>query len=310
MRHRIQSALLALALIAPLSGVDAAAQVTRGRGETTIPPEEPPPASSSTVERTPQQEGKRGDIIRRVQSDEADFSGSGRAIAIGQPLRSELDRSDERAEDGTYYEEWTYRGTPGTRITISMGSSAFDTFLGWGRMFDGEFYTLAADDDGGEENDSRLTVWIRDDQPYVIRANSFERETGRYTLFVEEAAPRTDPGTPRGDIAPGQSRQGSLGDGDALMPRGTYYEVWRYSGRAGQRIRVTVSSDDFDTRLAWARMDGAEAMAIAADDDGGEGSNSELTTEVDADGEYAIIVGAVAPGQTGAYTLRVEPASR
>jgi hypothetical protein len=302
MRNRTRFALLAFA-VSPLASGGLAAQVRPGV-EVTVPPEEPPPVSSSTVERVPSQGGKRGDIIRRVQADEEDTGG--RMISVGEPTRSELDRADERADDGTYYEEWTYRGRPGTRISISMSSGAFDTFVGWGRMLDGEFYTLAADDDGGEENDSRLTVWIRDGEEYVIRANSYERATGRYTLFVEEAPARPDPGTPRGEIRPGQSRQGSLGDGDAVMPRGTYYEVWTYRGTPGQRIRITLSSDDIDTRVAWARVEGAEAMAVSADDDGGEGSNSELTTEVGADGTYAVLVSAVAPGQTGAYTLRVE----
>ena len=299
MRHRTGIALLALAAV-PWIVSESAAQ---------RPPAEAPPLTAERV--PPEEPGKRNDIIRRVQGQEAEFSGTGRAVTLGQPLRSELDRTDSRADDDTYYEEWTFRGRPGTRVSITMGSSAFDTYLVWGRMSDGEFTGFATDDDGGEGTDSHLNVWIRDDVEYVIRANTYERRaTGRYTLFVQQAPARPDPGAPRGDIQPGVTRRGSLGDGDALMPNRSYYELWRFTGRPGQRVRISVASDDFDTRLVWARMVGAEALGMSADDDGGEGTNSELTVEVDADGEYAVMVSAMSAGQTGAYTLRVEPATR
>lgn len=309
MRHRTRIALLALSAIPLLAGTSFAQRTPPpARPGEVVPPEEPP--RSSTVERSPEQSGKRGEIMRRVQGSD-DFTGTGRAITLGQPLRSELDRSDERASDESYYEEWTFRGRPGTRVSITMGSSAFDTYLVWGRMSDGEFMGLATDDDGGEGTDSRLDVWVRDDQEYTIRANTYTRRAlGRYTLFAEEAPARPDPGAPQGDVQPGQTRRGSLGDGDALAAGGSYYELWTFRGRPGQRVRISAASDDFDTRLVWARMAGREALGVTADDDGGEGSNSELTVEVGADGEYGVIVNAMRPGQTGAYTLRVEPATR
>lgn len=323
MRNRTRLAVLAFAVSAcgGLLHGTAAAQQQPDRVRP-VPPEEPPPATVA-----PREGAKREEIESRVRQEAAvnpeDFTGQGVArgrderpidregdVRLGQSVRSELDRTDERADDGSYYEEWFHRGQPGTRVSVSMSSGAFDTFLVWGRVIDGEFKAIAADDDGGEENDSRLTAWIRDDGEYAIRANSYGRATGRYTLLVEEAPARPDPGTPKGDIAPGQSQRSTLGDGDAVLPRGNYYEVWTYRGRAGQRITLSAASDDFDTRLAWAQMVGGEAVALLEDDDGGEGSNSELTVEVEADGEYAVLVSAMSPGQTGAYTLRAEPARR
>jgi hypothetical protein len=270
---------------------------------TRLPPEEPPAGVAPGRPLPRSTSGKRSDIESRVSAVQ------GRQVRLGQAVRSELDRGDDPAGDGSYYEEWFHRGRPGTRVSVSMSSASFDTYLVWGRMVDGEFNALASDDDGGEDIDSRLTVWIRDDLEYVIRANSYEGgQTGRYTLLVEEAPVRPDPGAPKGTIAPGQTQRGSLGDGDAIQPRGNYYEVWTYSGRAGQRVTISAASDAFDTRVAWAHMIGGEAITMVADDDGGEGSNSELTVEVEEDGQYAVIVSAVGPGQTGAYTLRVAPA--
>lgn len=311
MRSRIHLAVLALAVAAGAPDAASAQQdsASRVRPQTVVPPEEP---ASGTR--------KRSEIESQVAGE--DFSGQGVArgrderdvvqgIELGQSVRGSPDRTDRRAEDDTYYEEWSYRGRPGTRVTVTMGSGAFDTFLLWGRMLDGDFVPLVVDDDGAEGSDSRLRAWVRDGETYVIRANSFDsRATGRYTLLVEEAPALPDPGLPKGDVAPGQTRTGSLGDGDALLARGTYYEVWRYRGEPGQRVTVTVSSDDFDTRIGWAQLVGAEPIALLVDDDGGEGTNSELTVQVEPGGEFAVVVSAMGPGQTGAYTLRVQPARR
>jgi hypothetical protein len=297
MRNRTRFAVLALAAALAVPAAAASAQ------RPTRPPAEAPP------QEPPRTGGKRGDIESRVSA--VDFTGEGRQVRLGQAVRGELDRTDERSGDGSFYEDWAYRGRPGTRVSVSMSSGAFDTFLVWGRMVDGEFTPIAADDDGGEGNDSRLTAWIRDDLEYVIRANSYEdRATGRYTVLVEEAPARPDPGAPKGTIAPGQTQRGSLGDGDALLSRGTYFEAWTYRGRPGQRVTISAASDDFDTRLGWAQMVGGEPVVVLVDDDGGEGSNSELTVEVDGDGQYSVLVSAMGPGQTGAYTIRVEPARR
>jgi hypothetical protein len=290
-------AMAATFLLAQLAAVSAAAQ-TR----------EPP----STL--NPPQEAPRGSTIRRLnprEEESAEGLAAWRSLQAGQVRQSELDRSDPRAEDGTLYEDWTFRGVPGTRVTVSMSSGDFDTFLAWGRMLDGEFVALATDDDGGEGVASRLTVWVRDDQEYVVRANAFRSGTqgqGRFSLFVQEAAPARDAGTSRGTIRPGQTVQGTLDPGDPLLSRGTYHETWRFTGRPGQRVIVSLRSTDFDTLLFWARVVGAEALAMLSDDDGGSGSNSEFTVEVDESGEYAILVSSIGPGGFGAYTLSVDPA--
>jgi hypothetical protein len=318
MRNRTRFAVLALAGILAAGVMDAAAsaQVIRRRTDprTAVPPEEPPP--SATVPR----ERSRKRAEQEIRVNEEDFSGvpsgrpvraQGRQVRLGQAVRGELDRNDEPAGDGSYYEEWFHRGRPGTRVSVNLSSDAFDTFLLWGRMVDGEFQALAADDDGGEDTDSRLTVWIRDDLEYVVRANSYEGgQTGRYTLLVEEASARPDPATPRGTIAPGQTQRGTLGDGDAILSRGNYYEVWTYRGPPGQRVTISAASDAFDTRVAWAHMIGGEPIPMLEDDDGGEGTNSELTVEVEEDGAFAVMISAMGPGQTGAYTVRVQAARR
>lgn len=109
-------------------------------------------------------------------------------IRAGQTVSGELDGGDPSADDGSFFEIWTYRGAPGERIVITLRSADFDTFLGWGRIVSAtEWEALDVDDDGaGDGTDSRLEVALGDDGVYHIRANSlFPGETGVYTLTVE-----------------------------------------------------------------------------------------------------------------------------
>lgn len=266
------------------------------------PPEEPPP-SRSTVERIPE---ARDSTLRRIGTPQrsARRGNVEGTLRLGEMVRGELTGSDRRAPDNTHYEDWSYRGRPGTRVSIAMSSREFDTFLIWGRMLGGVFVPLVTDDDGGEESDSRLTVWIRDDRDYVVRANSFRTGTGRFRLMVEEAEPRSDAGAPRGTLRPGQTVRGELAPGDAVDTRGAYREVWRFRGHPGQRVTFAAASREFDTQIFWARMEGEEALPLRMDDDGGEGSNSELTVEVEEEGEYAVIVRSTGTGEAGVYTLQ------
>lgn len=305
---RIHQCLTVLAVAASLGACLAEGASAQEQGGTRIRPR-PRSSTVAPLEEPRSSSGKRGEIESRLGQGE--FRGAGRQLQMGQAVRGTLSRTDPSADDGTHYQEWVFRGQPGTRVSVGMSSGAFDTFLVWGRMVDGEFHGLLADDDGGEGSDSRLTAWVRDGDEYVVRANTYDPgQTGRYTLLVEEAPARPDPAAPRGDVAPGQTRTGALGDGDGVGSRGSYYEVWRYRGRPGQRVTVTVDSDAFDTHVAWAQMVGGEPIAVLADDDGGADTNSELTVQVEESGEFVVIVSAMGPGQTGAYTLRVEPARR
>jgi hypothetical protein len=108
-------------------------------------------------------------------------------IGAGQTVSGELDEDDLVADDGSFFEIWTYRGGPGEQIVITLRSGDFDAYLGWGRIVDGRWEELDADDDGaGEGTDSRLEVRLGDDGVYHVRASSlFPDDTGAYTLTVE-----------------------------------------------------------------------------------------------------------------------------
>ena len=97
--------------------------------------------------------------------------------------------------------------------------------------------------------------------------------------------------------------QASDGVGWSSGYLGSYYDEWTYSARAGQRVVVTMDSDDVDAYLVVLRDDGTE---VASDDDGGNGDNARVEFRAPAAGEYTILATSFFSKTTGRYTLRVE----
>ncbi|MGE0158853.1 MAG: DUF4344 domain-containing metallopeptidase [Gemmatimonadales bacterium] len=107
-------------------------------------------------------------------------------------------------------------------------------------------------------------------------------------------------------IAAGQTVSGRLAASDPTLSDGSHYQLYEYRGRAGERIQITMRSGDFDTYLAGGTLQGGELDAEDSDDDGGGGTDSQLTVTVGPTGVYGIRANSLSSGETGAYTLTVE----
>lgn len=247
--------------------------------------------------------------------------------------RGTLGGGDRVADDDSFVDVWRYQAEAGETHTFTMASAEFDTFLRVGRWRDGRFEELASDDDGAGGTDSRVRVMLPDMGEYQVHAGSFSpQQTGPYLLAVErERAPwdtvTTTP-VPRpgadpppvvpfdGDIppttlspadlpllSPGGRAEGVLEDGDPAAG-GALYDRYTYFGSAGERVTFSLDSDAFDAVLRVGMRDGTGAWReLASDDDGGGGTNAELTITLPAQGAYEIMAGAYQAGQSGAYTL-------
>ncbi len=92
---------------------------------------------------------------------------------------------------------------------------------------------------------------------------------------------------------------GALQEGDAAFRGGGYFDLYTFSARAGQRLTITLRSDDFDPYLRLAHVRSAGDLDwLGEDDDGGQGTTSRLRVTTPVDGEYWIAVSALdeAPG--------------
>jgi uncharacterized caspase-like protein len=109
-------------------------------------------------------------------------------------------------------------------------------------------------------------------------------------------------------LTAGQRRTGQLQQGDNVMDDGSFFDIYTYEARAGERLRLTLSSGAFDAFLTVARMSGDEVELVVRDDDSGGGTNSRAEFTVDRDGPLFILANALSEGMTGSYTIALEAA--
>lgn len=230
-----------------------------------------------------------------------------RPIRVGQNVTGRLAETDAVLDDDSYYDTWTLTATRGQRLQIEMSADSFDTFLHFGKMEGGEFKSSSTDDDGAGGTNSRIRVTIPDDGEYVIRANSVRAgETGPYTLVVtqREAGPTT--ATPHA-IEPNQQVTGHLDDNDPQGDDESYFDYWTYQGHSGERLKITMASDAFDTYVSIGTVSNGTFTEISSNDDGPEGTNSLLEVTLPSTGTFTIRAKALSGENEGEYTLKVEP---
>jgi serine protease Do len=98
--------------------------------------------------------------------------------------------------------------------------------------------------------------------------------------------------------------QGRLGSGDDTLQDGSYFQEFYFQGQAGQRVRLRLASESFDTYLLL--LDQAGNTLAENDDAAPSTTNSELTVTLPEDGEYSVIVNAYNPGEQGEFLLVVD----
>lgn len=102
--------------------------------------------------------------------------------------------------------------------------------------------------------------------------------------------------------------QGALEDGDPVLDDGSSYDVYIFSGRAGQEVTINLSSQDFDTYLIV--LDSNRNKVGENDDFSESDTNSRLTLTLPSDGSYSVIINAFDSTGRGRYSLTVSGVSQ
>jgi hypothetical protein len=225
------------------------------------------------------------------------------SVAMGQTVSGTLGDRSPQEQDGTFYEQYTFRGRAGQTVQVTERSKDFDSYLNVGRMEGGEFKSIKTDDDGAGGNDSRVTVTLPSDGDYVIHANSLSRATGAYTLTVE-------PGTPPAPVTSTEIRLGQTINGtlDANDPKDTddsSFDQYVYHGHAGEHLTITMKSSAFDSYLHFGRLVSGTYTESQSDDDSAGGNDAQITVTLPSDGDYAIRANSLLSSASGAYTITV-----
>ncbi len=180
-------------------------------------------------------------------------------------------------------EYWTFEGKPGQIQRFEAVSDQFDIVL---QLFNPRGDSIQADDDGATNRNAMLTALLSEPGRHLLRVYAFGGGgTGAYHLRRVN-----NPVRPLELNTRVEGRVGAGGD-----------EIWSFTGRANQTIILSARSSDFDIQV---RVYGPDAAEVAADDDGGEGSDSLLSARLPLDGTYTVWVTA-GGGGGGSYSLRV-----
>jgi thermolysin len=230
---------------------------------------------------------------------------SAAAITVGQTVNGSLSTSDCVFTGTTRRVDlYSFSGTAGQQIAVSMSSSVFDTYL---YLANSSNQTVGEDDDGGDGFNSRIPatsgfITLPATGTYTIYATSYAADSlGTYSLTL--SAGGSCPATP---ISVGQTTSASLTTSDCIFS-GTnrYVDLYSFNGSAGQRVGVSMSSSSFDTYLYLVN---SSNQIIGEDDDGGGGTNSRIPATtgfvtLPATGSYRIQASSFSAGSTGAYTI-------
>jgi thermolysin len=235
---------------------------------------------------------------------------SAAAITVGQTVNGSLATTDCVFTGTTRRVDlYSFSGTAGQQIAVSMSSSVFDTYL---YLANSSNQTVGEDDDGGGGTNSRIPatsgfVTLPATGTYTIYATSYAANSlGTYSLTLSSGGGSC----PATAISVGQTINGSLTTSDCIYT-GTnkYVDLYSFNGSAGQRVGVSMNSSSFDTYLYL--LDSSNQI-IGEDDDGGGGTNSRIPATtgfvtLPATGSYKIHATSFSAGTTGAYTITLIP---
>lgn len=231
----------------------------------------------------------------------------GQTLRIGAAVNGALTASDATAvDDGYRYDDYRFMARAGQRLEAVLRSEAFDAYLAV--FAEGADEPLAEDDDGlGEGTDARLRFTPATDGAYLLRARTLSGlDGGDYSLSLRERpAPPRAPRPSR--IAVGDEDSARLTDRDPEQEDGGRYRAYAFRAVKGQRVVITLSSDDFDPVVSIGRMSREAFEELAQNDDGPDGLNSRLVFTAPDAGDYVIRVSALEEGE-GLYTLAVADA--
>lgn len=207
---------------------------------------------------------------------------SGGEMRYGQTVNEDLNSS--------VGDRWTFEGTNGDLISITLNSTDFDPFLELIGI-DGE--VLTSDDDSGNGLNARISRFaLPSTGTYSIVARGFsDTERGAYTLSLTLMDNFVT-----GEISYNEVMSGNLRDGVG--------EFWAFEAEEGDTVTISISSDEFDTYVELLSPTGAQ---LANNDDiSADNRNSRLDrVQLPVDGTYLIVVHGYLDTARGEYTLSI-----
>ncbi|MGB3514066.1 MAG: trypsin-like peptidase domain-containing protein [Microcoleaceae cyanobacterium] len=100
---------------------------------------------------------------------------------------------------------------------------------------------------------------------------------------------------------------GNLDSESKILPvDNSYYDLYAFEGKSGQKISIDMSSEQIDSYLILLSSNGQE---LAQDDDSGGEKNARIVITLPEDGTYKLLANSYEAGQSGEYKLKIESVS-
>ncbi|MNS56785.1 hypothetical protein D3C72_896570 [compost metagenome] len=221
-------------------------------------------------------------------------------ISVGDYANGRLTSGDAEDEDGKTFDAYAFRANAGDRVAILLESDDFDPVVRVGRIVGGSFVQAAQNDDGdGKGLNSYLVFTAPQAGEYLIQTTSVSGDSeGDYRLTLEQGPPAPEARS----IAIGEEVSGRLSEDSPKSDSGSSADLYRFTGRAGQRVAISLKADDFDSYL---ELFDVNHNSLATDDDSGGELNARLTFVLPEDGDYLIEARGFSDA-TGSYDLKIE----
>jgi hypothetical protein len=247
------------------------------------------------------EKGGASKVVRVAQATTTFVNGEAQKgtgpITPGRATNAALETTDAKMDNGAFVDIWVFQITQPSDVVIVLASNAFDTYLALADGAPGQRTTeVIAMNDDLVGTDSGLSLAL-EPGTYSAMASSYAGgATGAYTIAVDV---QPTGGSEARLLRPGSTVSGELVSTDPTLSDGSHYHEWTFQGRAGDRLSLSLESDDFDTYVAVQSGDDV----LASNDDSGGTTNSALQVNLPGSGAYTVVVTSYGGGETGAYTL-------
>lgn len=228
---------------------------------------------------------------------------SGGLTPVSQQFSGELAGTDTQRAGGQYMDVYEFEGQPGQRVVVDMTSESLDTYL----LLETPLGTLLQNDDTDSTRHSVIEADLSEFGTYRVSATSYgERETGSYLLQINTVAGSGSGNHDTVNLEMDVAVSGRLQDSDADREEGQYQDFYSFLGDAGQNLRISLRSNEFDT---WLQVVAPDGSALENDDFEGSTNVSVVDWRLPATGRYSVIVSSYRTSETGAYEIGISESS-
>lgn len=221
-----------------------------------------------------------------------------RAFAIGNPFG----RFQGTFTTGIVSRIDTEKGLIQTDAAINPGNSGGPLLNSQGELI-GVNTAIFTQGGGGGNIGIGFAIAVDEIEPFLVAV----REGRAPTTSQRRQSPLSTDRPPEPIALNGDGVRGSLSrDDNILNSDNSFFDVYSFEGKAGERVDISMSSSEVDAYLILVGPGGRE---VAQDDDSGGGTNARIIATLPADGTYLVVANSYEAGQSGNYNLQVRSVS-